>query len=922
MVVSPRFPPNADVVVYDGEGTEGGSFTRPVGESRVAVGDVDRDGVDEVVFAGASATVPLVGQVAVFEMSGATAGGFTVSGEVDGLAMSDVDGDGADDILVAHDTLIRGYDESGAVLSQFAENVFNGDQFAAGYVDGDGKADIVVADAAGPFQPGEIRISNASGSDLGSFSTAFGAGDGLALGDVAGDAKDEILLADAGTDQVRVLDSAGAQIAMFPVAYSSPSGFAAGDVDGDGVDEIVVVNENTDTVIAYGALGSLVSSFGADMSVNYRMAVGTFGDGDLDGDGIPDRVERLGLRRSDGTTALDLPALGASPCRKTIPVEMDYMSGDGHSHVPEPEAVAEMVAAFDDAPVPGAQPCPYAGAAADPGIDLIAMVDDPVAEGPLATEAQFDAIKSANFDQVLRPYVHYNLWAHTLAGPFSGMCCFGEDEKDIVVSLGAAKVSPNGTVRQQSLTFMHELGHAMGLGHGGADWINYKPNYLSVMNNSFPVGLQNADDAIYRVDFSRAELPPLDELNLDEAAGIGDGPILTSWGNGLGFGDSGRGDGPLDWSGDDHDGNGVVDDDTGVVADLDHDEGGDCVVAGADATLTTTPQSDDVVVDGNQIRGGHNRTCDTTAATGDAQAAPVGTVRRVLHGHDDWANLVYRGDAVPGALAPGTFDEPTIQELEQITEQWYALLDPDLRVTTSVTPTGPVPGDTLTYTVTVANTGTGRATDVMLANTRPDGTTTTQSLPDLKPGASLTRTVAHTVPANTPGGTALTHTATATATDLAGGPEEDTADNTASTVTVVRSNADLEVTVTDTPDPTMPFAVLDYVVTVHNLGPMTANEVTADIAVPDQVHHLDTIATQGTCTGPPGTVHCSLGTVPSGGTAVVTITVTVAAPAGTTLTATAATASHLVDDPVQPNDTATATTKVCTLVIGSICVQV
>ena len=32
---------------------------------------------------------------------------------------------------------------------------------------------------------------------------------------------------------------------------------------------------------------------------------------------------------------------------------------------------------------------------------------------------------------------------------------------------------------------MHELGHNLGLRHGGDDLPNFKPNYLSVMNYSF-----------------------------------------------------------------------------------------------------------------------------------------------------------------------------------------------------------------------------------------------------------------------------------------------------------------------------------------------------------------------------------------------------------------------------------------------------
>jgi hypothetical protein len=40
----------------------------------------------------------------------------------------------------------------------------------------------------------------------------------------------------------------------------------------------------------------------------------------------------------------------------------------------------------------------------------------------------------------------------------------------------------------QAGIFMHELGHALGLHHGGNDDSNWKPNYLSIMNYFFQMG--------------------------------------------------------------------------------------------------------------------------------------------------------------------------------------------------------------------------------------------------------------------------------------------------------------------------------------------------------------------------------------------------------------------------------------------------
>ncbi len=72
-------------------------------------------------------------------------------------------------------------------------------------------------------------------------------------------------------------------------------------------------------------------------------------------------------------------------------------------------------------------------------------------------------------------------------------------------------------------TFMHELGHTLGLSHGGhkADGVRnhtkYKPNYLSVMNYLFQTsGLVGTNE----VNYSDYVLPDLDESNLVEKDGI------------------------------------------------------------------------------------------------------------------------------------------------------------------------------------------------------------------------------------------------------------------------------------------------------------------------------------------------------------------------------------------------------------------
>jgi hypothetical protein len=70
---------------------------------------------------------------------------------------------------------------------------------------------------------------------------------------------------------------------------------------------------------------------------------------------------------------------------------------------------------------------------------------------------------------------------------------------------------------------MHELGHTLGLDHGGKDAVNHKPNYISVMNYSYQVPHRNLPTNVvgyqFRLDYSREEMSPLIEDELIESLG-------------------------------------------------------------------------------------------------------------------------------------------------------------------------------------------------------------------------------------------------------------------------------------------------------------------------------------------------------------------------------------------------------------------
>src|SRR5207249_8343742 len=112
---------------------------------------------------------------------------------------------------------------------------------------------------------------------------------------------------------------------------------------------------------------------------------------------------------------------------------------------------------------------------------------------------------------------------------------------DFIVSLGSwgvvniLGVNHNvGTTDQQAGTLMHELGHNLGLRHGGVDNINCKPNYQSVMNYT----LQFSNTITGRpLDYSRQLLgvlittpsgvvTGLNEASLDETKGVGGSTVV------------------------------------------------------------------------------------------------------------------------------------------------------------------------------------------------------------------------------------------------------------------------------------------------------------------------------------------------------------------------------------------------------------
>lgn len=606
--------------------------------------------------------------------------------------------------------------------------------------------------------------------------------------------------------------------------------------------------------------------------------IGLGNTGDFDGDGIPDGVERFGVRDSNGNVVADMAALGADPCRKTVAIEIDYMTGaaDGHSHKPKDAAVTEAKNAWSASTIPVTNPCPYAGFPNGTGGNLVIDVSNAIPEQPiLGLASDFTAVRDANFNTARRPFFHYAVFVHDQAAgtSSSGLCCSAN--KDFIASLGSWRlgcVGPGangvlnttptgddvivgqsiiggpdrtcnstaagddrqaqtvgggaadyevGTVRDQSGTILHELGHSLGLGHGGVDGTNYKPNYLSVMNYAFdPGGVPDKTNSNFRLDYSRAALPTLDEKQLAESAGIAGPNSYTLWTDAAGKPQGGNGTGALDWNG-----NKTIDA-ANVNVDLNND--GACVSAGANNIFDTNPAGDDVII-GTSIRDGLDHTCNTTKAGDDKQDNPVGTVEPTpLVGFDDWSNIMYRAalSVNAGGAAVNHGPDITFEEAKANESFFAALFDPDLKTTKDVDKADAAPGEALAYTVKVDNVGTGGAEQISLTDTKPD----IRSLADIAAGGTHSETFSYTVPCATTDGSVLTNSATVTGRNLLGNVEINTSNNTDTASITVHAPI---LTVGKTATATVNAGeAITYTITYENTGGGSASNVVITDTLP------------------------------------------------------------------------------------------
>ncbi|GEB55440.1 DUF11 domain-containing protein [Streptomyces gardneri] len=562
---------------------------------------------------------------------------------------------------------------------------------------------------------------------------------------------------------------------------------------------------------------------------------------DSDGDGIMNtwEVDGKGLDfDKDGTPDLPLgdAAYGAVPYRKDLFVEADYMAADK----PQPGALTDVVNAFAQAPVdeypdpgnpakkkyrginlhavegeslPNVTPLTFYSSGPGPQDDFNDLKSGNPAgpcTGFFGTPADRSSPNCANILQAKRQVYRYMIFGNSYAespgssGSSEWSAAGPQGGNDFLVTVGSwgtlALNNVGGRRNAEASTFMHELGHTLSLGHGGDDFANCKPNYLSVMN--YTLQFANNDSA-RPLDYSSAAkrtalgttpATVLDEASLNENNGVHGTPADPARNTVYGIGGKLRvapaTNGPIDWNG------------------------------------TNGNTEANVPADINYI---------SSIGPADQFGCSATSPGQTHDGFDDWAHIQYNPRLNTTFFADGA--RPNLPP--ELTEETVLAMSQkaDLAIAKSADRPDAAGGDTVRYTTTVTDLGPGTATDIRVTDTLPDATTQQRSLPDLNNGAVATVTPGFTyqVPCDTKDGTVLTNRVTVTGTDTDGVPDPYTDDNKAQATTTVHAPV-------LTVDKSATAAVnageaITYTITYANTGSGDASGVTVTDTLPAGVYY-------------------------------------------------------------------------------------
>lgn len=462
---------------------------------------------------------------------------------------------------------------------------------------------------------------------------------------------------------------------------------------------------------------------------------------DDDGDGLPNIWETQGIRDCDDNVLLDLPGFGADPQHKDIFVEIDRLAG----REPSARAIATIKESFSRAPVnaggvnnpdgtAGINIWVDTGGLTDGGGALVgdnlgggneiavADIPDPTGQfippinpgvGDFEYEIDIDGnelrdyyeVKQSNFDLIRERIFHYNISAEPRA----------EDGNNYPG--GQAELNGDDSISFGLLPviLMHEVGHNLGLEHGGKGNENCKPNYVSIMNYALVGGIprrmmdgneqdvDNDGDAEARIlDFSP---PLLDGLNRGVA------PIFSA--------DEGLDESNLSEFRE-------LDESDPINMTRFFRENGDAV----DLAMDAAPDWDG----GGNTGGFKEQDVNFTEDIPGCDDGEEG--QTTLEGFDDWSAITMpiTIDGIVEDLPENETDDtpvpeegdPTEDQIRDIEELFNVI---DLSVAKVAEPALVMAGQVVNYEITVTNNGPNAALEVMIEDTFPE-LVTPLDLPD------------------------------------------------------------------------------------------------------------------------------------------------------------------------------------------------